>query len=172
MRDTYGWVNRTLDDGDLDSFVDTLVGRLASFDRETLFFPLLALPGAQARRAKVRNIGYGLRSDFELNFGRYLRSGGRTIMTRICRPTDRPPGFLNSAPTLVYDLFHSRPHRHVSEEIRYMNAIRVFPTPGVTGCGEREAPPRSHCSVTFKKRLQTIRRRKDGQRLTCYRYMN
>ena len=32
----YGWVNRTLDDGDLDSFVDTLVRRLASFDRETL----------------------------------------------------------------------------------------------------------------------------------------
>ena len=32
----HGWVNRTLDDDDLDSFVDTLVGRLASFDRETL----------------------------------------------------------------------------------------------------------------------------------------
>ena len=37
-----------------------------------LFFPLLALPGAQARRTKIRNIGYGVRSDFELNFGRYL----------------------------------------------------------------------------------------------------
>jgi hypothetical protein len=35
-----------------------------------------ALPGAQARRAKVRNIGYGVRSDFELNFGRYLPSFG------------------------------------------------------------------------------------------------
>jgi enoyl-CoA hydratase/carnithine racemase len=91
----------TLDDGDLDSFVDNLVRRLASFDRETLaaakaqvnrfgtptaselqssidlFFPMLALPGAQARRAKVRNIGYGVRSDFELNFGRYLPSFGR-----------------------------------------------------------------------------------------------
>jgi hypothetical protein len=41
-----------------------------------LFFPLLALPGAQARRAKVRNLGYGVRSDFELNFGRYLPSLG------------------------------------------------------------------------------------------------
>jgi hypothetical protein len=85
-----------VDDGDLDSFVDTLVRRLASFDREALaaakaqlnrfgmptaaelqssndlFFPLLALPGAQARRAKVRKAGYGVRSDFELNFGRYL----------------------------------------------------------------------------------------------------
>jgi hypothetical protein len=37
-----------------------------------LFFPLLALQGAQARRAKIRGIGYGVRSDFELNFGRYL----------------------------------------------------------------------------------------------------
>ena len=102
IAERYGWVNRTLDDDDLDSFVDTLVCRLASFDRETLtaakaqvnrfgtptatelqsssdlFFPLLALPSAQARRGKVRDIGYGVRSDFELNFGRYLPSFGRT----------------------------------------------------------------------------------------------
>jgi hypothetical protein len=95
-------VNRTLDDGNLDAFVDTLVRRLASFDRETLaaakaqinrfgtptaaelqssndlFFPLLALPSAQARRAKVRNVGYGVPSDFELNFGRYLPALGRS----------------------------------------------------------------------------------------------
>jgi enoyl-CoA hydratase/carnithine racemase len=101
LAERYGWVNRTLDDNDLDSFVDALVRRLTSFDRETLaaakaqinrfgtpaaaelqssidlFFPLLALPGAQARRAKIRNIGYGVRSDFELNFGRYLPSFGR-----------------------------------------------------------------------------------------------
>ena len=102
IAERYGWVNRTLDDGELDSFVDTLARRVASFDRETLaaakaqinrfgtptatelqsssdlFFPLLALPGAQARRAKIRSIGYGIRSDFELNFGRYLPSFGRT----------------------------------------------------------------------------------------------
>jgi len=100
IAERYGWVNRALDD-DLDSFVETLVRRLASFDHETLaaakaqvnrfgtptatelqssidlFFPLLALPGAQARRAKVREMGYGVRSDFELNFGRYLPSFGR-----------------------------------------------------------------------------------------------
>jgi hypothetical protein len=94
-------VNRTLDDNGLDSFVDALARRLASFDREAiaaakaqinrlgmptatelrssndLFFPLLALPSAQARRAKIRSIGYGLRSDFELNFGRYLPTLGR-----------------------------------------------------------------------------------------------
>src|SRR6202047_736762 len=101
IAERYGWVNRTLDDGDLDSFVDALVRRLASFDRETLaaakaqinrfgtptaadvqssndlFFPLLALPSAQARRAKIRNLGYGVPSDFELNFGRYLPMLGR-----------------------------------------------------------------------------------------------
>src|SRR5262249_33054937 len=101
IAERYGWVNRTLDDADLDSFVDTLVRRLASFDREALaaakaqvnrfgtptatelqssndmFFSALASPGAQARRAQVRSIGYGLPSDFELNFGRYLPALGR-----------------------------------------------------------------------------------------------
>jgi len=101
VAERYGWVNRTLDDNELDSLVDTLVGRLASFDRETLaaakaqvnrfgtptaaelkssndvFFPLMALPSAQARRAKIRNIGYGVASDFELNLGRYLPTFGR-----------------------------------------------------------------------------------------------
>jgi hypothetical protein len=41
-----------------------------------MFFPTLAWPSAQARRAKFRNIGYGLRNDFELNFGRYLPTFG------------------------------------------------------------------------------------------------
>ena len=36
IAERYGWVNRTLDDDDLDSFVDALVRRLASFERETL----------------------------------------------------------------------------------------------------------------------------------------
>ena len=101
IAERYGWVNRTLDDDDLDSFVDTLVRRLAAFDREALaaaktqvnrfgmpranelqssndlFFPTLAWPGAQARRAKIRSIGYGVPSDFEFNFGRYLPTLGR-----------------------------------------------------------------------------------------------
>jgi hypothetical protein len=42
-----------------------------------MFFPTLAWPSAQARRAKVRSIGYGVPSDFELNFGRYLPALGR-----------------------------------------------------------------------------------------------
>jgi enoyl-CoA hydratase/carnithine racemase len=101
IAERYGWVNRTLDDADLDSFVDNLVRRLASFDRKTLttaktqinrfgmptatelqssndmIFPMLAWPDAQARRGKLRNIGYGVRSDFELNFGRYLPGFGQ-----------------------------------------------------------------------------------------------
>src|ERR1700734_2066579 len=102
VAERYGWVNRTLNDDDLDPFVDTLAGRLASFDREALgaaktqinrfgmptagelqssndmFFSTLALPTAQARRAKVRNLGYGVLSDFELNFGSYLPRLGRS----------------------------------------------------------------------------------------------
>jgi enoyl-CoA hydratase/carnithine racemase len=101
IAERYGWVNRTLDDGDLDSFVDTLVQRLASFDREALggvkaqvnrfgtptatelqssndmFFSALGWRGQRTRRDKVRSMGYGVRSDFELNFGRYLPALGR-----------------------------------------------------------------------------------------------
>ena len=101
IAERYGWVNRTLDDDDLDSFVDRLVRRLASFDREVLaaakaqinrfgtptatelqssndmIFQMLTLPAAQARRAKIRDVGYGVPSDFELNFGRYLPSFGQ-----------------------------------------------------------------------------------------------
>ena len=101
IAERYGWVNRTLDDNDLDSFVDALAERLASFDREALgavkaqvnrvgtptatelqsstdiFFSALAWPGQQARRARVRSLGYGVPSDFEFNFGRYLPRLGR-----------------------------------------------------------------------------------------------
>ena len=101
VAERYGWVNRTLDENDLDSFVDKLVRRLASFDLEALaaakaqinrfgvptaaelqssndmIFPMLAWPDAQARRTKLRDIGYGARSDFELNFGQHLPAFGQ-----------------------------------------------------------------------------------------------
>ena len=101
VAERYGWVNRTLDDKDLNSFVDALVRRLASFDREVMaaakaqinrfgtptaaelqssndmIFPMLAWPRAQAIRTKLRDLGYGAPSDFEFNFGRYLPSFGR-----------------------------------------------------------------------------------------------
>jgi enoyl-CoA hydratase/carnithine racemase len=86
IAERYGWVNRTLDDKDLDSFVDALVRRLASFDREALgavkaqvnrfgtptatelqssndmFFSALTWPGQRTRRARVRSMGYGVPS--------------------------------------------------------------------------------------------------------------
>jgi enoyl-CoA hydratase/carnithine racemase len=101
IAERYGWVNRTLDDDDLDSFIDALGQRLASFDRETLaaakaqinrfgtptatelqssidtFFSTLASPSAQARRIKLRSMAYGVPGDFEMNFGRYLPEFGR-----------------------------------------------------------------------------------------------
>jgi enoyl-CoA hydratase/carnithine racemase len=100
IAERYGWVNRTLHDNDIDSFVETLARRLASFDREVLaaakaqinrfgmpaaselqssndmIFRLLAGASAQARRAKMRDAGYGVPGDFELNFGRYLPTFG------------------------------------------------------------------------------------------------
>ncbi len=113
IAERYGWVNRTLDDHDLDSFVDRLVRRLASFDRDTLaaakaqinrfgtptvtelqssndtFWSTLASPSAQARREKIRGLGYGLPSDFELNFGRYLPAFGRADNDGTKRQPDR-----------------------------------------------------------------------------------
>jgi enoyl-CoA hydratase/carnithine racemase len=101
IAERYGWVNRTLDDDALDSFVDALVRRLASFDREALgavkaqinrfgtptatelhsstdmFFSALAWPGQRARRARLLSMGYGVPSDFELNFGRRLPTLGQ-----------------------------------------------------------------------------------------------
>ena len=41
-----------------------------------MIFPMLTWPSAQARRPKLRGIGYSVRSDFELNFGRYLPEFG------------------------------------------------------------------------------------------------
>ena len=103
IAERYGWVNRTLNDNDLDSFVDALVRRLASFERETLsaakaqinrfgiptaaelqssndmIFPMLALPSAQARRPKLR---YRLRCSERLRIEfrpvpPRVRAGGR-----------------------------------------------------------------------------------------------
>jgi enoyl-CoA hydratase/carnithine racemase len=112
IAERYGWVNRMVADADLDSFVATLAGRLTSFDRETLgaakaqinrfgtptaaelqtsndmIFPMLAWPDAEARRGKLRNIGYGVRSDFELNFGQHLPGFGRAGTRRI-RPRQK-----------------------------------------------------------------------------------
>jgi len=51
-----------------------------------MIFPMLAWPAAQARRSKLRGIGYGVQSDFELNFGRYLPGFGKSASARMLRP--------------------------------------------------------------------------------------
>ena len=63
--------------------------------------PGLAWPGQRTRRAKILSMGYGVPSDFELNFGKHLPALGRADDddTDMSSPTDRRPGFLNSAPT-------------------------------------------------------------------------
>jgi hypothetical protein len=42
-----------------------------------IFFSALAWPGQRRRRARMRSMGYGVPSDFELNFGRHLPALGR-----------------------------------------------------------------------------------------------
>jgi len=114
IAERYGWVNRTLDDDDLDSFVDALARRLASFDREALgavkaqvnrlgtptaaelqsstdiFFSALTWPGQQRRRARMRTMAYGVASDFELNFGKYLPG--------LLESEDHSPANVNNTP--------------------------------------------------------------------------
>jgi len=36
LAERYGWVNRTVDDKDLDALVDTLARRIASYDKESI----------------------------------------------------------------------------------------------------------------------------------------
>jgi enoyl-CoA hydratase/carnithine racemase len=112
IAERYGWVNRALDDRELDSFVDALARRLASFDRQALgaakaqvnrfgtptaaelqssndmIFSALNWPGQQKRRTRVRSLGYGTASDFELNFGKYLPSLGRADENGATRQSD------------------------------------------------------------------------------------
>ncbi|OEO30718.1 enoyl-CoA hydratase [Devosia insulae DS-56] len=100
VAERYGLVNRTIDDAELDGFVDALATRLSSFDRDALgqikaqisrigvptgeeietsnglFFSGLSRPDAVARRAKLQTVGYGERSTFELNFGRVVTALG------------------------------------------------------------------------------------------------
>ena len=107
VAERYGWVNRTLDDDDLDPFVDALVARLATFSRETLaaakaqinrfgmptaaelqssndlIWKTLASPDAQARRrqAPQRRIRRSRATSNSTSAGTCLRSG-RLTMTR------------------------------------------------------------------------------------------
>jgi hypothetical protein len=53
----------------------------------------LPWPGQVKRRAKVRSMGYGVRSDFELNFGRYPFTMEQLYegLSKHLGPGDNPP---------------------------------------------------------------------------------
>ena len=98
--EAYGMINRAIKDTELDAYVESFASRIASFDKQALravkgllnrtgipegddfaasnrtFLEAATWPGAQARRAKVGQLGYGQRTEFELNFGEALRRLG------------------------------------------------------------------------------------------------
>jgi enoyl-CoA hydratase/carnithine racemase len=93
---TFGMINRAVDDAKLDAHVKAFALRIASFDRRALkaakallnrtgipegdefvasnraFFESVEWPAAQAMGPKLRELGLGQRSEFELNFGKAL----------------------------------------------------------------------------------------------------
>jgi enoyl-CoA hydratase/carnithine racemase len=93
----YGWVNRAIADSELDTFVDNLANRIASFDKkviatiksiineravnpknehimdtQTRFFATLAQPEAGRRLKSLFEKGFQQNGDLELNLGKYL----------------------------------------------------------------------------------------------------
>lgn len=92
----WGWITRALPDSELDAFVDTIVGRLASFDRTSLasakaqinraslppdvdlvaaygeFAHSLTLPGFLARAAGTQAVVEQAGIDFEYRLGHYI----------------------------------------------------------------------------------------------------
>jgi enoyl-CoA hydratase/carnithine racemase len=92
----WGWVTRALPDAELDSFVDTIVSRLASFDRPSLasakamvnravlppdadlvaayneFTHSLTLPGFLTRAAGAEAVVAQAGIDFEYRLGEYI----------------------------------------------------------------------------------------------------
>jgi enoyl-CoA hydratase/carnithine racemase len=99
----YGWINRALPDGELDSFVDNLAHRIASFDRQALaeakrlinrhdlpepaeliasqqaFIHSIGWDGARARREPLTKLGLGQRNGFEMKLGHHLGHLAETI---------------------------------------------------------------------------------------------
>jgi enoyl-CoA hydratase/carnithine racemase len=96
----YGMINRAVDDAKLDAFVESFASRIAAFDKRALggakdllsrtgvpdgfemsashsaSVEALTSPGARVRRAKVLSLGFGERSEFELNLGEAIKSLG------------------------------------------------------------------------------------------------
>lgn len=96
VAEQYGYVNRALPDGELDSFVDNLARRLAGFEKFALaetkrlvdhatlpedavfppaleqYFQAAARPETQRRLARLFSLGLQQRSDVELNLGHHV----------------------------------------------------------------------------------------------------
>lgn len=96
----YGMINRAVDDEKLDAYVDAFASRIAVFDKRALrtakelinrtgipegheilassraLFQALTRPGTQARRDKLRSLGFADRTEFELDLGEAVKSLG------------------------------------------------------------------------------------------------
>lgn len=93
----YGWINRAIDDSELDTFVNNLANRIASFDKKIIatiksimneratlpkneqitetqirFFASLTEPEARTRIKALLDKGLQTHGDVELNLGKYL----------------------------------------------------------------------------------------------------
>ncbi len=96
LAERWGWITRALPDAELDDFVDTMVARLASFDKTSLasakaminraalppdadlvtafgeFAHSLTLPGFLARAAGTQELVAKVGLDFEYRMGEYI----------------------------------------------------------------------------------------------------
>jgi enoyl-CoA hydratase/carnithine racemase len=96
LAERYGWVNRTVDDRDLDAVVDTLARRIASYDRESIaavkrqinrytlpspadmmssleiYMSSFQWPGSKRRLAAALAAGRNQPGDYEMRLGYHL----------------------------------------------------------------------------------------------------
>lgn len=96
LAERYGWVNRTLEDRELDGFVDILARRIASYDKESIaavkqqinrytlpspqdikssadiYFESFNWPGSRRRLPAALAAGRNQAGDYELRLGYYL----------------------------------------------------------------------------------------------------
>jgi enoyl-CoA hydratase/carnithine racemase len=96
LAERYGWVNRTVDDDDLDAFVDTLARRIASYDKESIaavkqqinrntlpssedlmsslkmYLTSFEWPGSKRRLAAALAAGRNQPGDYEMRLGYHL----------------------------------------------------------------------------------------------------
>jgi enoyl-CoA hydratase/carnithine racemase len=96
LAERYGWVNRAVEDGDLDELVDTLARRIASFDKESIaavkqqinrytlpsaddiksscdiYFDSFSWPGSMRRLPAALAAGRNRAGDYEMRLGYYL----------------------------------------------------------------------------------------------------